>query len=45
MKILEFIHIQEYIYYFLGFVWQKKLISPYNKTIKIDLRGVCQTHL
>jgi hypothetical protein len=45
MKILEFIHIQEYIYYFLGFVWQKILISPYNKTIKIDLRGVCQTHL
>jgi len=29
---------------FLGFVWWKKLISPCNKTTKIGLRDVCQTH-
>jgi len=30
---------------FLGFVWKKKFISPYNKTTQISLKGVCQTLL
>jgi hypothetical protein len=33
------------IYIYKSFVWQKKLIFfSSNKTIKIDLRDVCQTY-